>query len=157
MEMRRQERQVSDADELRTILEECHVLRIATMDQEGLYIVPMNFGFEYGNGQLTLYVHSARVGRKVSAFRARPEIAFEMDIGHELVEGTLACQYSYRYKSIIGNGTIHELDDHTEKAKALNAMMGHLTGKAFEFNDRMLNAVAVFRIDVTSFSGKRRL
>lgn len=156
MEMRRQDRLVADPDELRQILDECHVCRIATMDEEGLYIVPMNFGYIYENGQLALFIHSARDGRKVRAFRKNPQIAFEMDTGHELVEGRIACQYSYRYKSIIGNGSIHELVDNIEKTKALNAMMGHLTGKTFEFNDRMLNAVAVFRIDVTSFSGKRR-
>ncbi len=156
MEMRRQDRLVADPDELRQILDECHICRIATMDEEGLYIVPMNFGYIYENGQLALFIHSARDGRKVRAFRKNPQIAFEMDTGHELVEGRIACQYSYRYKSIIGNSSIHELVDNIEKTKALNAMMGHLTGKAFEFNDRMLNAVAVFRIDVTSFSGKRR-
>ena len=156
MEMRRQDRLVADPDELRQILDECHICRIATMDEEGLYIVPMNFGYIYENGQLALFIHSARDGRKVRAFRKNPQIAFEMDTGHELVEGRIACQYSNRYKSIIGNSSFHELVDNIEKTKALNAMMGHLTGKAFEFNDRMLNAVAVFRIDVTSFSGKRR-
>ena len=69
----------------------------------------------------------------------------------------MACQTSYRYISIIGNGSIHELDDNTEKASALNAMMEHLTGQTFEFNDKMVSAVAVFRIDVSQFSGKRRI
>lgn len=124
------------------------------MDGEGLYIVPLNFGYEYDGDKLTLYVHSAREGRKVRAFRHNAAIAFEMDTGHELVEGNMACQTSYRYKSIIGNGSIHELDDNTEKASALNAMMEHLTGQTFEFNDKMVSAVAVFRIDVSQFSGK---
>ena len=35
-------------------------------------------------------------------------------------------------------------------------MMEHLTGQTFEFNDKMVSAVAVFRIDVSQFSGKRR-
>lgn len=157
MDMRRQDRLVDDPDELRLILEECKVCRIATMDEEGLYIVPLNFGYDYQDGKLTLYVHSARDGRKVRAFRSNPAIAFEMDTGHELVEGKMACQYSTRYQSIIGNGSIHELDSNADKAKALNTMMQHLTGQAFEFNDKMLNAVAVFRIDVSRFSGKRRV
>lgn len=36
-------------------------------------------------------------------------------------------------------------------------MMEHLTGQTFEFNDKMVSAVAVFRIDVSQFSGKRRI
>lgn len=157
MEMRKKDRLVDDPDELRGILEECKVCRIATVDEEGLYIVPMNFGYEYDGDRLILYVHSARDGRKVRAFKQNPAMAFEMDTDHELVDGKTACQYSYRYQSIIGNGNIHEVADSAEKSKALNAMMQHLTGKMFEFNDKMLNAVAVFRIDVSRFSGKRRI
>ena len=157
MDMRRKDRLVDDPGELRLILEECKVCRIATMDGEGLYIVPLNFGYEYDGDKLTLYVHSARDGRKVRAFRSNTAVAFEMDTGHELVESNMACQTCYLYKSIIGNGSIHELDDNTEKASALNAMMEHLTGQTFEFNDKMVNAVAVFRIDVSRFSGKRRI
>ena len=156
MDMRRKDRLVDDPEELRLILEACQVCRIATMDEEGLYIVPLNFGYEYDGDKLMLYVHSARDGRKVRAFRNHPAIAFEMDTGHELVKGNIACQYSYCYQSIIGNGSIHELDDNTGKATALNAMMQHLTGQTFEFNDKMLNAVAVFKIDVSRFSGKIR-
>lgn len=157
MEMRRQDRLVDDPDELQSILKECKVCRIATIDEEGLYIVPMNFGYEYDGERLALYVHSARDGRKVRAFRNRAPIAFEMDTGHELVEGNIACQTSYRYKSIIGNGDIQEVTDNAGKSKALNAMMQHLTGKAFQFNDKMMNAVAVFRINVSRFSGKKRM
>lgn len=52
MEMRRKDRLVDDPDELRLILEECKVWPIATMDEEGLYIVPLNFGYEYDGGKL---------------------------------------------------------------------------------------------------------
>ncbi len=157
MEMRRKDRLVDDPHELRLILEECKVCRIATIDEEGLYIVPLNFGYEYDGEKLALYVHSSRDGRKVRAFKKNAAVAFEMDTGHELIEGDIACQTSYRYMSIIGNGSIHELDDSAEKANALNILMRHLTGQASEFNDRMMNAVAVFRIDVSRFSGKRRM
>ena len=119
--------------------------------------MPLNFGYEYEGNKLAVCVHSARDSHKVRAFKTNAAVAFEMDTGHELVKSNMACQTSYRYKSIIGNGSIHELDDNTEKATALNAMMEHLTGKTFEFNDKMVNAVAVFRIDVSRFSGKRRI
>ena len=153
MEMRRKDRLVDDPDELRLILEECKVCRIATMDEEGLYIVPLNFGYAEENGKRVFYFHSAKSGRKLDLI-ARSD---EMDTGHQLMEGDTACQTSYRYMSIIGNGSIHELDDNTEKAGALNALMKHLSGRTFEFNDKMLNAVAVFKIDVSRFSGKRRI
>ena len=69
MEMRRKDRLVDDPHELRLILEECKVCRIATIDEEGLYIVPLNFGYEYDGEKLALYVHSSRDGRKVRVLK----------------------------------------------------------------------------------------
>ena len=47
-EMRRYKREVQDTRQIRRLLEECQVLRIGTMDQEGMFIVPVNYGYEYG-------------------------------------------------------------------------------------------------------------
>ena len=157
MEMRRKDRQVNGEEALREILDACQVVRIAMQDEEGLYIVPMNFGYDYENGKLALYVHSAREGRKVSAFRRNGQIAFEMDCGHELVEGNQACQYSYRYKSIVGNGEIVELENPEDKTKGLQALMRRFSDRTFDFNEKMLAVVAVFRIDASGFTGKSRV
>ena len=43
-EMRRYKREVQDTRQIRRLLEECQVLRIGTMDQEGMFIVPVNYG-----------------------------------------------------------------------------------------------------------------
>lgn len=34
-----------------------------------MFIVPVNYGYDLTEGQLTLYLHSAREGRKAAAFR----------------------------------------------------------------------------------------
>ena len=68
MEMRKMDRPVTDRGELGQIVDACQVIRIATSDDEGLYIVPMNFGYEWQDTRLTLYVHSPREGRKTAAF-----------------------------------------------------------------------------------------
>ena len=107
MDMRRKDRLVDDPGELRLILEECKVCRIATMDGEGLYIVPLNFGYEYEGNKLAVCVHSARDSHKVRAFKTNAAVTFEMDTGHELVKSNMACQTSYRYKSSIGCWLFH--------------------------------------------------
>lgn len=145
MEMRRKDRMVDNPDELRLILEECKVCRIATMDEEGLYIVPLNFGYEYDGNKLTLYVHSARDGRKVRAFKNNAAVAFEMDTGHELVEDNMACQYGYRYKSITGNGWIHELDDNGRKGQRIKYTDEPSDWQRFRFRDKMVNAGGCFQ------------
>ena len=45
--MRRKEREITDTHQLQQILEECKVCRVAMQDKDGLYLVPLNFGYQY--------------------------------------------------------------------------------------------------------------
>ena len=67
--MRRAEKEVKDLEQLEEILRDCNTVRIGTQDAEGMFIVPVNYGYDLTEGQLTLYLHSAREGRKAAAFR----------------------------------------------------------------------------------------
>lgn len=154
--MRRKDREVTDEKQLLNILEMCKVCRIAMQDDQGLYIVPLNFGYEYKNETLHLFFHSAKEGRKVNAFEKNPKVAFEMDCGHQLIEGKIACEYGYEFQSIIGTGNIHKIKDKQEQKKGLSLLMRHMTGKEFTFEDNMLNAVFVYQLEVHEFTGKRK-
>lgn len=154
--MRRKDREVTNPEELKAILEACQVCRIAVRDDQGLYLVPLNFGYRYEEGQLKLYIHSAREGRKVDALRAATEVAFEMDCGHKLLENELPCDYSFTYQSILGAGQVRELTEVSEKEQALNCLMLHMAGKTFSFEPAMLKSVVVFEIEASVFSGKKR-
>lgn len=114
----------------------------------------LNFGYQYQDGKLTLYLHSSKEGRKISALSQNSSVCFEMDCSHKLVEGDVACAYSYEYQSIVGNGTAHIVDNKEEKKQALSILMRHMTEKAFEFIDSMADLVAVIKIEADSFSGK---
>lgn len=151
--MRRQDRLVCDPVEIRKILEECHVCRIAYQDAEGLTIVPLNFGYIY-NEELILYFHSAKVGRKIDAFQIPQAVAFEMDGAHRLIEGDEACDYSFSFVSIIGNGIVSIVEDGDEKMLALDHLMKHETKHDFEITSAMTSNVAVIRLIVSTFTGK---
>ena len=56
--MRRSEREVTDCNEIRQILERAEVLRLAMHDEPYPYIVPVNFGFTMQDDQLVLFFHS---------------------------------------------------------------------------------------------------
>jgi len=114
----------------------------------------MNFGYAYENNQLVLFFHSAKDGRKVRALKENSDVCFEMDCEHRLITGDTACQYSYSFKSIIGNGKVVFIDDAEEKKAALSALMKHQTGKDFSFDDKMIDSVLVFKIIVHEFTGK---
>ena len=91
-EMRRSDRMITDREEIVDVLDSCKVFRMAVHDEEGMYIVPLNFGYTYEEDVLKLYFHSAGEGRKVDALAADPKVAIEMDTDHYLVEGQKCLQ-----------------------------------------------------------------
>ncbi len=152
--MRRQDREVTEIEELLAIIESCKVCRIGIQDEQGLYIVPVNFGYEYVDGRLTLYFHSAREGRKIDALARRQEVCFEMDCEHRLIEGATACKHSFSFKSIIGSGTASFVEEASAKQRALDLLMKHQTGREFEFAAGRADTVAVVKIEARTFTGK---
>lgn len=154
--MRRKDREITETERIRAIIDACKVCRVALQDAEGLYIVPMNFGYILEGGQLSLFFHSAMEGRKVRAFRAGCNVAFEMDCGHALIEGTLACEYGYMFQSVMGTGRIYEVCVPEEKRIALAALMRQQTQREFDFPDGATESVAVFRLDAAQITAKAK-
>ena len=154
--MRRKDREISSKEGCVEIISKCKVCHLAMTDIDGLYIVPLNFGFSFDDGVLTLYFHSAGQGRKISALKQNPGVAFEFDCGHELIESNVPCGYGYRFESVIGNGIAEFVTDETAKAEALNHIMKHQTQKSFVFKSEALASVTVFKVTATSFTGKSR-
>ncbi len=154
IKMRRKEKEVTERNELMQIIDQCKVCRIAMQDNEGIYIVPMNFGYTYERNQLVLYFHSAKEGRKINALKKNGNVCFEMDCEHKLITDNLACKYGYSFKSIIGNGKVVFIDDIEEKKTALSSLMKHQTGEDFSFDDQMTRNVSIFKITVHHYAGK---
>jgi nitroimidazol reductase NimA-like FMN-containing flavoprotein (pyridoxamine 5'-phosphate oxidase superfamily) len=152
--MRRKDREVTDIQELLSIVEECRICHVGLLDDKGVYIVPLNYGFEYVNKQLILYFHSAQVGRKIDAIIKNPNVCVEMDCDHRLIEGEKACDFSFGFKSVIGNGVATILSNYDEKLKGLSLLMKHETQKEYAFDENMVNHVSVIKVIVNEFSGK---
>ena len=160
-EMRLNKREIKDPDILRDIIESCDIVRLGLRDRDGMFIVPVNYGYDIetdGTGlKLTLYIHGAREGRKAEAFAADPSVALEMDCMDGIITGDYTCSYSCAYRSIMGNGTIRELTGEQEKIHALTRIMEHMApGARIEFRPEMLERTGVYRIDVKNFTGKKR-
>lgn len=152
--MRRAEREVTEPDRIIGILDQCKVCRVGLNDGGEVYIVPMNFGYSMKEGRLFLYFHCAKEGRRVNILKKNHSVGFEMDCNHSLIQADCACQYSFRYASMIGNGEAEFIEDPKEKMKAFQIIMKHQTGKDFEFNEQMVNPVTMFRIVVDDYSCK---
>ena len=154
--MRRSDREVTDKAEIMSIIEKCDVCRLGLSDDNVPYVVPMNYGYEYEDGKLTLYFHCAKEGRKLDIIAHNPLACFEMDCSHRLIEAEEACGYTMEYESIIGSGKIRMCSEKPEKIMALKLLMQkYAKGREFSFSDSAIDKVTVFRLDVAEFVVKR--
>ena len=133
--MRRSEREVTDCNEIRQILERAEVLRLAMHDEPYPYIVPVNFGFTMQDDQLVLFFHGAKVGKKCDLLQENPHVSFE-------VEG-------------IGQG-IAELAPEEKKEDLLKKLLEHYRIPFQSFSQAHLERTAVYQIIVKQYTAKRR-
>ena len=143
--MRLKKREVKEKADLRRILDSCQVVRIAVGDQEGPYLVPVNFGYSWEEETgLQIYLHSAKQGRKAAAFAGSPEVGFEMDATISLL-GDYTCDYSYGYSSITGKGRITLVEEEKEKEEGLRRIACQV-GAEVKFLPEMMEKVNVYRL-----------
>ena len=154
--MTKRERQVTDENQIRHILDTAKVLHLGLAVNDEPYVVPMNYGYTMEEGKLVLYMHSALRGKKLDMMRANQKVFFEMDCDLAPFEGEKPCQYGLVYSSVMGRGTARIVEDVEEKIEAMKFLMKTQTGKDFEFNDRLVSIVAVIRIDVAEYTAKHR-
>ena len=152
----KRERQVTDPEHVRHILDTGKVLHLGLAVHDEPYVVPMNYGYTMEEGKLTLYLHSALKGKKLDMMRTNPRVFFEIDCDLMPFEGKVACQYGLVYSSIMGRGTATIVEDVEEKKKAMSVLMKTQTGKDFTFEDRLVSIVAVIRIDAEEYTAKHR-
>lgn len=158
--MRRKKRQVTDLETIKNLVEKSQVVRIALNGEDYPYVVPVNYGYEWKDEQLNLYVHGANEGKKVSMIKDNPKVAIEMDGNHNLVEGNRnAASYSYAYQSLIGFGTAELLEDLEERRKALILLMDHAAKGADydEIPEAMLKRTGIIKITLDSYTMKENV
>ena len=154
--MTKREREITDIQEILAILDKCKVVHIGLVDKDQPYIVPMNYGYTYENGQLILYLHGAKKGYKYDLIQANPKVCFEMECDTMPFEGKVACQYGMVYSSVMGKGTAEIVENVEEKIEAMAILMKTQTGKDFSFNEQLVSIVNVIKIRVTEFTAKKR-
>jgi len=154
----RREREITDIEEIKLILDRSKIVHVGMCLADEPYVVPMNYGYLLEDGVLTLYLHGAKVGKKLDIMRANPKVFFEMECDMQPFEGDIACRYGLAYSSVMGKGLAEIIDDADieEKKKALSVLMKTQTGKDFTFDDRMAGIVSVIRITTREFTAKHR-
>lgn len=152
----RREREITDVIEILKILDKSKIVHIGLVDGDEPYVVPMNYGYTYENDTLSLYLHGATEGKKLDLMRVNPKVFFSIECDIEPFSGQVACQYGTSYSSVMGKGIAEILENPQDKMSGLISFMKTQTGIDFEFNERLVSAVSVIKINVTSFTAKHR-
>jgi uncharacterized protein len=155
--MRRADRRMDGKADLTAVFDEADACSIAFAVGSEPYIVRLNYGYEWEGELPVLFFHCAREGRKLVLMRANPRVCFSLDVGHELVKGSSPCEWGMKYASIVGYGTLSEVEGDAERRSALDKVMRHYGwGGEGSYAEGPMSATKVLRLEVAEMSGKRR-
>ncbi|MDR0661449.1 MAG: pyridoxamine 5'-phosphate oxidase family protein [Prevotellaceae bacterium] len=123
--MRRKDRQVTDIQEIKAIIDKADGCRITFAADKVLYIVALNFGYER-NGELPIfYFHCAHEGKKLDLMKRNNLVCLRLDVDHELEYIAEKVYCTMNYGSIIAMGRLELVTDEEERIKGLNLLMQH--------------------------------
>jgi len=147
--------EVTDREKISDFLKNNRVVRLAFNTDSAPYIVPMNYGFEYNDGELVLFLHCATQGRKIELIKKDPYVGFEIDATINTVTADVACRFSIKYESIIGTGHICITDD-AKKVNCLNKIMLQFSGKEkWDYDEKFLKRTSTLKLIVDDFTMKK--
>ncbi len=150
--MRRKEKEILERSEIDQIINKSDVCRIALSRNNIPYILPLSFGYD---GK-SLYFHTAIEGKKIDFMKANKQVCFEFDTDVKTItHDSIGCKWTTAYKSVIGNGTIYEISDKNQMINALNQIMLHYSGKEWEFTEKMLKNIRIWKINIEEITGKK--
>jgi nitroimidazol reductase NimA-like FMN-containing flavoprotein (pyridoxamine 5'-phosphate oxidase superfamily) len=149
--MRRKDQEITDRAELFRILGGARVCRLAMVDGDRPYLLPLTFAVDGDD----LVLHSSRAGKKIEVLRRNPAVSFEVEEGVEVAPAETACDFNMRFRTVIGVGEVEFVEDLAEKGRLL-ALFGPRYGAPPEpLPEQEIRATQVLRVRVRSLTGKR--
>ena len=155
--MRRSDREITQRDKLLELLDKCRVMHLGLTDGTAPYVVPLHFGWEEKEGEITLYFHSAPEGRKMDCVRRNPSCFIAVTGDTRVIGSAEACGWTAAYESLMMEGEVDILSSDEEKRHGLDALMRHCGYEGEpSYSAQALAKTTVCRVRVKSVTGKRK-
>jgi len=149
--MRRKEKEIKDMAIIEEIIKQSQVCRLAMVDGDTPYVIPMSFGYDGSH----IYFHSALEGRKIEVLKKNPRVCFEFDEVIKLKKNKDACEWGMGFKSVIGEGNASFVEDIAQKNHGLGVIMAQYSSRTFEFPKESVDKTAVIKVAITRITGKQ--
>lgn len=134
-------------------LDECDYMVLAMTDTAGEpYCIPLN-GVRVGDA---VYFHCGKRGEKLDCLRAHPAVCITA-VGSQQV---IQAEYTTHFTCAVARGRAVEVTDPEEVRQGLRAICDRHTPdcpeRVEEVIEKYLPAVSVWRVDLTTVSGRRK-
>ena len=149
--MRRKEKEITDTAEIEQIIKQARICRLGLVDGSEPYVVPVCFGYEKN----AFYFHCAPEGRKIELIKKNSQVCVEIDADVEVSGAEKPCGWSTKYRSVIGVGRAHILEDEEDKIHGLVVIMWQFGEKKPNIEFEKTDRTAVVRIDIENITGKK--
>ena len=149
------EREITNIDEIDSLLSKAQVCRIALHDGEYPYIVPMCFGYSLDGGELELYFRCEDHGKKIDLLKMNSSAAFEIDELCSVTAGDDPFGFTANYQSITGTGTV-EFVTGIDKITGINHILKKYAPSHadLKLHEQTLNSYAVLKLTAAEFCCK---
>ena len=129
------------------------------------YSVPVNFVCSDD----MIYFHGAKKGKKKEFMEHNTYASFSVVEPYSMIQSyfssseSMACPATHFFKSVICDGKVEIVQEHGEKAKALQLLMeklqpeGHYIPLNSNIYKKMIDATEVFRLNIDEIRGKIKL
>ena len=152
--LRRPEKEIKDKAEVERILTEAEVGRLGTSADGRPYVVPLSFAYQDGK----IVIHGAKIGKKMENIARNPRVCFEVDTS-EIIPSDDPCGFTYKYESVIANGTARFIENPVEKAASLRLLVEkYAPDKGSQMTEERVGAfpnLTVVEITVEEMVGKK--
>jgi len=150
--MRRQDKEIKDTAIIHEILTNSRICHIGMVDNNEAYIVPVNYAYENG----LIYIHSAPHGRKMEILRSNNLVSFVIEFSDEIIMDANPCEWSAKYRSVMGKGTISIENDQVLKKAGLDLIMrkyGAVT--ELNYDESSVSRMVLLILKIISVTGKQ--
>lgn len=148
--MRRKEKEITDFNQIESIIKKAKVCRLGLSLNDIPYVFPMSFGYEDN----IFYFHCASSGKKLDIIKENKNACIEIEEGVEIMQSDDACNWSVKYKSIIGSGKIEIMESLEEKQKAMDILMAQYSEDHFNIPTQAIEKTTMFKLVTDKITGK---
>ncbi len=152
--MRREQREIKEINQIVDLINNTNTIRIGINDTPYPYVLPVSFGYEIIDNNITFYFHGAKIGKKAELLAHNQFVCVEGDIFIRYMDTirSVTCLY----ESFIGFGKCEILENENEIIHGLQLILDHCGYSNHIIDNKYLPATNVYKVEIQELTAKHR-